>query len=100
MTYEEIVSLLGKESENLFTHESKTISKDMLHKTGGDVVDNQFINSNRNAQVLRSIASLYNHGRLGRYRVFVYFTYRPGHRAHWWCIVCSQPYLLRSGKTS
>ncbi|EAY31348.1 fructose-bisphosphate aldolase class I [Microscilla marina ATCC 23134] len=65
MTYDEIVNLLGKNNEDLFTHESKTISKDMLHKTSGNVVDDQFINSNRNPQVLKSIASLYNHGRLG-----------------------------------
>lgn len=65
MTYDEIVSLLGKENEGLFTHESKTISKDMLHKTSGNVVDDQFVNSNRSPQVLRSLASLYDHGRLG-----------------------------------
>jgi len=64
MTYDEIVSLLGQENEHLFTHESKTISKDMLHHPGPNVIDDQFVNSNRSPQVLRSLASLYNHGRL------------------------------------
>ena len=65
MTYDEIVSLLGQENEHLFTHESKTISKDMLHHPGPNVVEDQFVNSNRSTQVLKSLASLYNHGRLG-----------------------------------
>lgn len=65
MTYDEIVNLLGQENEHLFTHESKTISKDMLHTPGPNVVDDQFVNSNRSPQVLKSLTALYNHGRLG-----------------------------------
>jgi class I fructose-bisphosphate aldolase len=60
-----IASLLGDKAEYLLNHESKTISKDLLHLPGGDFVDRCFTDSNRSPQVLRSISDLYNHGRLG-----------------------------------
>lgn len=65
MTYENILSLLGAEAENLLQYESKTISKDMLHAPGPDFVDRIFVQSNRSPQVLRSLQQLFNHGRLG-----------------------------------
>ncbi len=57
-------SLLGAEAESLLNHQCKTISKEQLHLPGGDFVARSFGNSNRNAQVLRNLESLYNHGRL------------------------------------
>ena len=64
MTYENIVSLLGSEAENLLQHESKTISKDLIHAPGPDFVDRIFAQSNRSPQVLRSLQQLFNAGRL------------------------------------
>ncbi|EJF09651.1 MULTISPECIES: class I fructose-bisphosphate aldolase [Pontibacter] len=64
MSYDNIVSLLGSEAENLLQYESKTISKDLIHAPGPDFVDRVFSQSNRNPQVLRSLQQLFNHGRL------------------------------------
>jgi fructose-bisphosphate aldolase, class I len=64
MSYDNIVSLLGSEAENLLQYESKTISKDLLHAPGPDFVDRVFSQSNRNPQVLRSLQQLFNAGRL------------------------------------
>ena len=64
MNHDNIVSLLGNDGNSLLTHECKTISKDMLHLPGPDFVERIFGQSNRNPQVLRSLAQLYNTGRL------------------------------------
>lgn len=60
-----IIDLLGKDAENLLKHKSKTINKDQLHLPGPDFVDRIFAQSNRNTQVLRSLQTMFNHGRLG-----------------------------------
>jgi class I fructose-bisphosphate aldolase len=60
-----ISELLGDKAEYLLNHQSKTISKDQLHLPGPDFVERVFINSDRNPQVLRSLQSMYGHGRLG-----------------------------------
>ncbi len=59
-----ITAMLGDDAENLLAHQSKTIDKSMLHAPGSDFVDRIWKDSNRNNQVLKSIQSLYNHGRL------------------------------------
>ena len=59
-----IQELLGNKADNLLSHVSKTISKEQLHLPGSDFVDRVFTNSDRNPQVLKSLQSLYNHGRL------------------------------------
>jgi fructose-bisphosphate aldolase, class I len=64
MSYENIVSLLGSEAENLLQYESKTISKELIHAPGPDFVDRVFVQSNRSPQVMRSLQQLFNHGRL------------------------------------
>jgi class I fructose-bisphosphate aldolase len=65
MTIDKITELLGAEADSLLKHESKTFSKDMLHLPGMDFLDRSFVGSSRNPQVLRSLGSMYNHGRLG-----------------------------------
>jgi fructose-bisphosphate aldolase, class I len=60
-----IVELLGKDSDYLLNHKSKTISKDQLHTPNPNFVDQVFLQSNRTPQTLRSIQTLLNHGRLG-----------------------------------
>ena len=61
----DITELLGDKSEYLLDHTCKTISKDQLHLPGSNFVDENFGISNRSPQVLKSIQSLYDHGRLG-----------------------------------
>jgi fructose-bisphosphate aldolase, class I len=64
MSYQKIVNLLGENADSLLKHECKTISKDLIHKPSPDYIDQIFLQSNRNPQVLRSLSALYNHGRL------------------------------------
>lgn len=64
MSYNKIVELLGANADSLLKHSSKTIAKEMIHAPGPDFIDRVFVNSNRNAQVLKSLHSLYNNGRL------------------------------------
>lgn len=60
-----VSALLGKDAESLLTHKSKTISKEQLHLPGPDFVDRIFSISNRNTQTIRSLQTMYDHGRLG-----------------------------------
>ena len=64
MSYQKIQQLLGNEVENLLGYKSKSLSKDLLHAPSPDFVDRIFALSNRSPQVLRSLNSLFNHGRL------------------------------------
>lgn len=64
MKYNDIVSLLGKENENLFTHVSKAVDKKLLHLPSGHFIDDVYTDSNRNNQTLNSLHLLFNHGRL------------------------------------
>lgn len=60
-----VEELLGKNSDLLLNHTSKTISKDMLMLPSSNFVSEAFINTNRNPQVLRNLEAIYSHGRLG-----------------------------------
>jgi class I fructose-bisphosphate aldolase len=64
-SFSQIQDYLGDEAEYLLAHESKTISKDRLYLPGPDFVDRVWLQSDRNPQVLRSLQTLYDHGRLG-----------------------------------
>lgn len=59
-----IEELLGDKAEFLLNHQSKTITKDQLHLPGPDFVDRIFINSDRNATVLRNLQAMFGTGRL------------------------------------
>ena len=61
----DIQGLLGDAAEDLLTHESKGIPKDDLYLPGPDFVDRVFTQTDRTPQVLRSLQSLFDHGRLG-----------------------------------
>jgi class I fructose-bisphosphate aldolase len=65
MNYSEIQKLLGSDAEKLLNHTCKTVPKEQLHLPGPDWVDRIFAPSNRNPRVLRSLQTLFNHGRLG-----------------------------------
>jgi class I fructose-bisphosphate aldolase len=62
--YAEIQQLLGSDAELLLGHTSKTISKDNLHLPGPDFVDRVWTGSDRGPNVLRSIQTLFDNGRL------------------------------------
>ncbi|MEQ8301962.1 MAG: class I fructose-bisphosphate aldolase [Cyclobacteriaceae bacterium] len=59
-----ISKLLGKEAKFLLDHKSKTIPHNQINLPGPDFVDRVFVQSNRGPQVLRSLNTLFNHGRL------------------------------------
>src|SRR5271154_1662257 len=55
---------LGNKAGYYLNHKSTTISKDMLHLPGPDFVDRITMISDRSPQVMRSLQSIFNHGRL------------------------------------
>ncbi|HZT22099.1 MAG TPA: class I fructose-bisphosphate aldolase [Verrucomicrobiae bacterium] len=60
----EIEKLLGDQAQNLLGHQCKTIPRDRLHLPGPDFVDRVYAVTDRNPQTLRSLQTLFNHGRL------------------------------------
>jgi class I fructose-bisphosphate aldolase len=59
-----IQSLLGPKASELLDHECKTIPKERLHLPSPTFVNDVFLQSDRNAQSLRSLQALFSHGRL------------------------------------
>jgi class I fructose-bisphosphate aldolase len=60
-----IEELLGEDGRALLEFSSPKISKDVLHTPSPTFVDDVWTHSDRNPQVLRSLQSLFDHGRLG-----------------------------------
>jgi class I fructose-bisphosphate aldolase len=60
----QLIALLGDEKEYLLNHECKTIPKNQIHLPHASHIDTVFLQSNRNAQTIRSLTELYQHGRL------------------------------------
>jgi class I fructose-bisphosphate aldolase len=61
----DIAALLGDDADSLLSHVSKGISRDELTVPGPDFLDRVFTTTDRSPQVMRSLASMYGHGRLG-----------------------------------
>jgi class I fructose-bisphosphate aldolase len=61
-----ISELLGESARVLLDHKSQTIPKDKLHLPGPDFIDRVWAYSDRSPAVLRSLQTLFNHGRLAR----------------------------------
>jgi len=59
-----IRELLGNEADTLLNHVSTTIPKESLHIPGPDFVDRVWLDSDRNPNVLRSLQTLNDNGRL------------------------------------
>ncbi|HSW39318.1 MAG TPA: class I fructose-bisphosphate aldolase [Acidobacteriota bacterium] len=59
-----IEQLLGDQADYYLNHQSGTLSKDKLHLPGPDFIDRAWLASDRPAPVLRSLQSLFDHGRL------------------------------------
>ena len=58
------VKLLGEDAQDLLTYHAKGIPADTLELPGPDFIDRVFMQTDRSPQVLRNLASMYNHGRL------------------------------------
>jgi class I fructose-bisphosphate aldolase len=65
MDHSQTVSLLGADAESLLNHTCTGIAKERLHLPGPDQVDRIWKDSDRNIQTLRSLQTLFSHGRLG-----------------------------------
>jgi class I fructose-bisphosphate aldolase len=59
-----IQTYLGEKASYYLEHQSKTVTKDKLHLPSPDFVNEIFANSDRSPQTLRSLANLFNTGRL------------------------------------
>src|SRR5712691_9898215 len=57
--------ILGAEATDLLTHKSATVPASQLHLPGPDFVDRVWKDSDRPTRVLRSLQSMFGHGRLG-----------------------------------
>src|ERR687889_1648696 len=60
-----IEELLGDDGRALLDFNSPKVSRDLLQVPGPDFVDRVWASSDRNPQVLRSLQTLFDHGRLG-----------------------------------
>lgn len=65
LTTDKIYKLLGEEGKKLIEFDSPKIDKNSLKLPDSNVVDEVFINSDRNNRVLGNLNWLYNAGRLG-----------------------------------
>jgi class I fructose-bisphosphate aldolase len=63
-TLTQLEELLGEDAKDLLQHRCETVSRDQLHLPGPDFVDRVWAQSDRNVRVLRSLQTLYGHGRL------------------------------------
>jgi len=61
----DIEKYLGAEARSLLEHKCETVSSDALTLPGPDFVSRVFVDSDRPIPVLRSLQTLFNHGRLG-----------------------------------
>ena len=61
----DILSLLGDDADSLLSYESKGIPRDDLQLPGPDFIERVMTATDRSPQVLRSLQSLFDHGRLG-----------------------------------
>ncbi len=63
-TKSRLEEILGADAKSLLEHECKTVPKSQLHLPGPDFVDRVWTLSDRPTRVLRSLQSLFDHGRL------------------------------------
>lgn len=63
-TFSQIQDYLGEDAEYLLNHTSQTINRDQLYLPGPTYMDDVFTQTDRSPQVLRSLNSMFEHGRL------------------------------------
>jgi len=61
---DEIVKILGEDAPRLLDHKCSTVPKENLYLPGPDFIDRVYSQSDRPNQVLRSLQSVFSHGRL------------------------------------
>jgi class I fructose-bisphosphate aldolase len=59
-----IEEMLGDSARTLLDHSTQTIPKEMIQLPGPDFIDRVWLASDRNPRVLRSLQTLFEHGRL------------------------------------
>ena len=59
-----ITELLGDQADDLLGFSNPRIARDLLHLPGPDYVERVLRDTDRNAAVLRNLASMWGHGRL------------------------------------
>src|SRR5215216_4474282 len=64
--FSKVQQLLGEDSETLLSHVSKTIPKEQLNLPGPDFIDRVWMLSDRTPNVLRSLQTLFDNGRLAK----------------------------------
>jgi class I fructose-bisphosphate aldolase len=64
-TEKNISEILGEKAAYYLDYVCEKITKDQLQTPSKNSLDNVFVDSNRNPQVLRSLTQMYNHGNLG-----------------------------------
>jgi fructose-bisphosphate aldolase, class I len=62
--FKKIQTLLGKDAEDLLTHQCIGFPTESLHLPGPDFIDRVWVMTDRPPGVLRSLAAMFNHGRL------------------------------------
>ncbi len=62
--FNKIVEMLGDKADYYLNHESKTVTKDKLFLPSPTFVDDIFVQSDRHPQILRSLQTMFDHGRL------------------------------------
>ncbi|HET8979170.1 MAG TPA: class I fructose-bisphosphate aldolase [Solirubrobacteraceae bacterium] len=60
-----VAELLGDDAEDLLEHRCTTVDSSLLHLPGPDFIERVVLDTDRNAQTLRSLRQLFDHGRLG-----------------------------------
>ena len=93
-----IQSLIGQEAEPLLTIPCKGFAKESLHLPGPDFLDRIFMPSDRPINVLRSLAAMFNHGRLAGTGYLSILPVDQGIEHTAGGVFCPQPHLFRSGK--
>ena len=63
----ELEHLLDDNAKSLLEHHCKTIPRERLHLPGPDFIDRVYGQTDRPPAVLRSLAQIFNHGRVGNF---------------------------------
>src|ERR1700693_5375610 len=63
-SFGKLEEILGPDARDLLEHKCQTVPKAQLHLPGPDFVDRTWKDSGRRTRVLRSLQSLFEHGRL------------------------------------
>ena len=93
-----IQSLLGAEADDLLNHKCKGFPKESLHLPGPDFIDRVWVMSDRARGCLRSLASLFGHGRLAGTGYLSILPVDQGVEHSAARLLCPQPHLFRPGE--